>query len=905
MKGGKILFLSFIALFFGTRPCLANEIRINEVAWMGTDESYADEWIELKNTAGEEVDIGGWRLIDDQGLAEDDRFEIKLATTTLEEGGVFLLERTDQDTLPDIKADQTYTGGLKNNGNDGNGLLLLNRKGEVADKVEAECDKKEEDCEWPAGDNDTKQTMIYCAGEWLSSPDPGGSPEKENSCPEPAKDSNKKEQSDQEPDGDDSDKEAKNGSRKEKKDRDKRLEVRDKRDKDKEQENRGELVITEIFPNPAGGSGKEFIEFYNKGEKEIELKGRKVKNDLGQEFIFGGIAAKATGITQEAVKPRKHFVLFRKDSKLILNNNGGKVELFPSDSDIPKQVLEYGRAEPGFSYVSSDHINPDRLSTSTEKFFIHSKTIKDWTWSKRSTPGGFNQIHSKNRPPTPLFSFFGAKGPKKRITFDASDTFDQDGDKLIYQWRFGDGVVVEDIVSPTHSYLEAGEYRVTLFVSDGRETSELSKDIVIGEQNGNNKKKPKKEEEKTQIRRSEAEIVINEVFPASAEENKEEWVELLNAGEKEINVADWKLKNKRSRHQIYRENSRDISIDPKQIYLVKRNGNWLELEKEDDFVELLNKNGIVMDKVRYSRAFPGESLARGANGEMFWTTAPTPGKENEITVKDSFEIDSVLSDVSVGDDRQQESGFKKVPLKKTRELPAEEKIRTEGIVAVKPGVLGSQYFYIVGSAGVQVYNFYKDFPELNPGDEVQVKGEISETRYGEKRIKTDKKEDIQILEHGDPPRPVKRTCDEIEDTAPGFLVEVAGEVVDKKGEKVYIKESSDPVLVYLQEGAGISISDIEEGERIKVAGLVSAFSDGKRILPRSGEDMEIIKNEESGAEIEADVAGTSTTSTAGLNSGQEEWVLPSEEKDDNIKIYLLAGAFTVVIAGGVLLWRKR
>ncbi len=880
---------------------MANEIRINEVAWMGTDESHTDEWIELKNVAGEEVDIGGWRLIDDRELAEDDRFEIKLATTTLEEGGVFLLERTDQDTLPDIKADQTYTGGLKNNGNDGNGLLLLNRKGEVVDKIEAECDKKEEECEWPAGDNNTKQTMIYCAGEWLSSPDPGGSPKKENSCPTSDKGSDEDQQEDQE-ESSGGDKETEKSVKKDK--NNKKKEEKEEVEETEEKKKQGELVITEIFPNPTGGSGKEFIEFYNKGEKEIELKGWKVKNDLGQEFIFGGIAAKATGITQEAVKPRKHFVLFRKDSKLILNDNGGKIKLFPPDSDTSKQVLEYGRAEPGFSYVSSDHINPDRLSTSTEKFFIHSKTIKDWAWSKRSTPGGFNQIHSKNRPPTPLFSFVGAKEPKKRITFNASDTFDQDGDELIYQWRFGDGVVVKDIVSPTHSYLEAGEYRVTLFVSDGRETSELSKDIVIGEQNGNSKKKPKKEEEKAESRRSEAEIVINEVFPASAG-NKEEWVELLNTGEKEINVADWKLKNKSSRHQIYGEKSKDISIDPKQIYLVKRDGSWLELEKEDDFVELLNENGIVMDKVEYNRAFPGESLARGANGEMFWTTAPTPGKENKVTVKDSFEIDSVLSDVSAGDDRQQEGRFKKVPLKEARGLPAEEKIRTEGIVAVKPGVLGSQYFYIVGSAGVQVYNFHKDFPELKAGDEVQVKGEVSETRYGEKRIKTDKKEDIQILEHGDPPQPVKRACDEIEDTEPGSLVEVAGKVVDKEGKRVYIKESSDPVLVYLQEEAGISTSDIEKEEKIKITGLVSAFSDGKRILPRSGEDMEVIENKESGADIGADVAGTSTASTADLNSGQKEWSLPSEEKDDNIKIYLLAGAFTVVIAGGVLLWRKR
>ena len=81
-------------------------------------------------------------------------------------------------------------------------------------------------------------------------------------------------------------------------------------------------------------------------------------------------------------------------------------------------------------------------------------------------------------------------------------------------------------------------------------------------------------------------------------------------------------------------------------------------------------------------------------------------------------------------------------LEKIRDEDIGDKVVVTGVVAVEPGVLGTQYFYIVGSPGVQVYMYKKDFPDLKIGDRVEVMGELSESG-GEARLKTSEKSDIK------------------------------------------------------------------------------------------------------------------------------------------------------------------
>jgi hypothetical protein len=116
---------------------------INEVAWAGTAASPNDEWIELWNPGGTDVDLSGWMLTDGGDI-------LVALTGTIYAGGFFLLERTDDTTVGDIPADQIYAGALANSGEP---LFLLDPSGAAVDSANGDGGA------WPAGLSAARATM--------------------------------------------------------------------------------------------------------------------------------------------------------------------------------------------------------------------------------------------------------------------------------------------------------------------------------------------------------------------------------------------------------------------------------------------------------------------------------------------------------------------------------------------------------------------------------------------------------------------------------------------------------------------------------------------------------------------------------------------------------------------------
>jgi hypothetical protein len=140
---------------------------------MGTKESSSNEWIEVYNNSSTPVNLFGWVL-----RTSDESLNIPLKGT-IKPNGYFLLERTDDNSVENVKADQIYSGSLSNSGE--NLELVFNNT--VIDSI---------DCTlgWIKGNKETKQTMerkdplLSSPNNWQTSEKEEGTPKQKNSSGE-------------------------------------------------------------------------------------------------------------------------------------------------------------------------------------------------------------------------------------------------------------------------------------------------------------------------------------------------------------------------------------------------------------------------------------------------------------------------------------------------------------------------------------------------------------------------------------------------------------------------------------------------------------------------------------------------------------------------------------------------
>jgi len=99
------------------------------------------------------VDLSGWTL-----ETTDGGIVINLSGTILA-GGYFLLERTDDNSVIGIAADQIYSGTLANTGEV---LELRDNTGSLVDSIS-------DGSGWSAGDSDLRATMAWDGSDWTTS----------------------------------------------------------------------------------------------------------------------------------------------------------------------------------------------------------------------------------------------------------------------------------------------------------------------------------------------------------------------------------------------------------------------------------------------------------------------------------------------------------------------------------------------------------------------------------------------------------------------------------------------------------------------------------------------------------------------------------------------------------------
>ena len=346
---------------------------------------------------------------------------------------------------------------------------------------------------------------------------------------------------------------------------------------------------------------------------------------------------------------------------------------------------------------------------------------------------------------------------------------------------------------------------------------------------------------------------------------------MFNPADEDIDISNLKLDDEEAGSRAYTIPDNTF-IKAGEYKVFGRQDTGLALNNTSDSVRILYPDGTVITEVRYDDVIEGHSFVRDGEGQWVWTSVLTPGKENVFGAPKTVQGSKIVK----------KSNYVKpviiTTLENIRNEDVGDKVQVVGVVAVGPGVLGTQFFYIVatsseqtiGQAGVQIYMYKKDFPDLSIGDRVEVIGELAESG-GEARIKTSEKNDIKKIDHVGEPQARMVEIAEVGEQLEGQFVSVNGEITELKSSYMYVDDGTEEVKVYFKSGAGIKKDVLQEGDIVSVTGLVHQTKSEYQLLPRFQKDIVktgvaeemITKVEQEKKEDAADLAEKYLTATAG------------------------------------------
>ncbi|MBU2025554.1 MAG: lamin tail domain-containing protein [Patescibacteria group bacterium] len=210
-----------------------------------------------------------------------------------------------------------------------------------------------------------------------------------------------------------------------------------------------------------------------------------------------------------------------------------------------------------------------------------------------------------------------------------------------------------------------------------------------------------------------AAIFLTEALPnpEGADGNDNEFIELYNPNDFEIDLALWKIVNKKGQEYVFDS----WKIGPGTYKALYRNIFGLNLYNQDEEITLLNRNGRLVDMISFEgSAASGESLNKTPEGEVFWSEIITPGEAG---------IRSEAGKVESEEKSEQESFIQLENLEEIELLEDNTLVGLRGMMISPVGTPKKGAFYLQKQdAGILVELDFKY--DGKPGDKLNVRGEL-------------------------------------------------------------------------------------------------------------------------------------------------------------------------------------
>ena len=141
-------------------------------------------------------------------------------------------------------------------------------------------------------------------------------------------------------------------------------------------------------------------------------------------------------------------------------------------------------------------------------------------------------------------------------------------------------------------------------------------------------------------------IVINEILPsAEGSDEKEEWIEIFNQNDFEINLSDWQILDTIGATKTYTF-PEETKISPQGFLIFSRPITKITLNNDSDGLSLIRPDGKIIDAVNYEKAPRGQSYNRTESGWV-WSNVLTPDSTNIIPspVSETKEVEAKKEEI--------------------------------------------------------------------------------------------------------------------------------------------------------------------------------------------------------------------------------------------------------------------
>lgn len=411
-----------------------------------------------------------------------------------------------------------------------------------------------------------------------------------------------------------------------------------------------DVVINEIFPNPEGSDkGKEFVEFYNEGDEDIDLEGWVLK-----KISKKGVVKEHNFDDNDKIKKEEYFEV--KFSGL--NNDGATIILIDAEGsevddkkyDKSLEGKSYNRDEKdkdGHWYWTDETGGDENVDNPANQKYL--KIIINEMLpnpSEDETKNEFIELYNPNEKDINLKDWQLRDGSKTgKYTFKKEDKIKAEKYFVVYRRDFkfalnNSGEEVVKLLDPNDDN-DKGEYKDKIKYSktiEGKSYNRNEKDSkkdwywaeqTVGSSNVENPASKKY-----------TDVLISEILPnPKGEEKDNEFIELYNPNKKEINLKDWILKDNSSSGQyLFSESEK---IEAKEYLVVYRKDFDFALNNSGgEIVKLVAPNYKIKSEVEYQSAKEGVSYNFDlAKNNWRWSKFLTAGKINRFNHLPTFKLD--------------------------------------------------------------------------------------------------------------------------------------------------------------------------------------------------------------------------------------------------------------------------